>query len=161
MRLPYGALAIGIIGQVVVLMLTQVLGAFAVPCCDNPTPEIPKWYASIATPVHFISLLLPGFLCGFYVQRRPIFVGALAAGVGAFAWFLVGSHVIATLFPSRAVGSLGDFTNILAVLTSPQYVTGLIISAVCYAAVGGCAASAGFVLRGNVAARAMSANRAL
>ncbi len=161
MTTRYRALAIGIIGQVVVLMLAQVLGAIAIPCCDNPTPELPTWYASIATPVHFISMLLPGFLCGLYARRRPVLVGALAAGVGAFVWFLSGSQVIATLFPSRAVWSLGYFRNILALLTSPEYVIRLLISAICYAAVGGCAASAGFLVRGNVSRHARTVNGAL
>ena len=147
---PYFVLAAAILGQFVANLLASALGAFAVPCCDNPTPELPRWYANISTPIHFLELLLPAFLCGYYVKSRPIFVGTVAAGIGAFLWHWLGAHVIANLFPAWAVSGLGDFRNAFWIFVSPEFSIGLIVSAVCYAAAGAGAASGGYLLRNRV-----------
>jgi hypothetical protein len=147
---PVIALAIAILGQFAANLLAGALGAFAIPCCDNPTPEIPSWYAYISTPIDFLVMLLPAFLCGLYAASRPIFVGTVAAGVGAFLWRWFGHYVIAQLFPAWALGGVGVFNNAFWSISSGAFVAHLIISAVCYAAVGAGAASAGYLLRSRV-----------
>jgi hypothetical protein len=138
------------LGQFLAYLGASALDAVAVPCCDNPTPQLPEWYARIATPVNFLVLLLPGFLCGFYVMSRPILVGALAALVGAFLWHWLGAHLIAQLFPARAFSGLGRFANALWVFYSPGYVAGLVVSSVCAAAAAAGAASGGYLFRNRV-----------
>jgi len=148
--IPYGALAVAILGQWVAHLFGGALGAFAVPCCDDPTPLLPRWYAEISTPIHFLVMLLPAFLCGLYANSRPILVGALAAGIGALLWHWIGGHVLANLFPARALGGMGDFKNALWVFAAPGYLATLIVSATCYAAAGAGAASGGYLLRDRV-----------
>jgi len=144
----YVALFIAVFGQFLFHLLASVLSALAVPCCDSTAQQLPDWYANLATPVHFAVMLLPALLCGRYVQDRPILVGTLAAGVGAFLWHWLGAHVLATFMPSRAIGGIGNFANALHVFGAPGYLAGLLISSACYAAAGACAASAGHLLRG-------------
>ena len=147
--IPYGPLTFAILGQCLLYFLAGVLGAWAVPCCDDPTPRIPIWYGLVLTPIHFLVMLLPAFLCGLYIQARPISVGTLAAGVGNFLWYWLGAYVLATLFPARAVGMIGDLQTALSTLVAPQWLAGMLVSAVCYAAAGAAAASGGYLLRGH------------
>ena len=144
---PYLALAAAILGQFLAYLLAGALAAFGVPCCDNPTPELPKWYAHVGPPIYFLVLLLPAFLCGLYVKSRPILVGAVAAGMGAFIWQWLGSHVIANLFPAWSVSRLGDFRKAFWIFVSPEFSVSLLVSAICRAAVGAGAASGGYLLR--------------
>jgi hypothetical protein len=145
--IPYGVLAVAIVGQFAANLGAGVLGAFAVPCCDDPTPELPHWYAQIAQPVYFLVLLLPGFLCGYYVKSRPILVGALAAALAGFLWHWLGSHILAHLFPARAVSGIGHFENALSILSEPVFLVTLAVSSACYAAAAAGAASGGYLLR--------------
>ena len=127
-------LVIAALGQVAAYFLSAVLEAYAIPCCADPTPALPPWYAHIATPIHFLVMLAPAFLCGLFVPSRPILTGAVAAAVGSFLWFLLGAHIIATVFPSRAISGLGQFQNALWSLTSLSFVVSSTVTAACYAA---------------------------
>jgi len=140
-------LAIAALGQFAAYFFSAMLEAFAVPCCADPTPMLPAWFAFIATPIHFLVMLAPAFLCGLIVASRPILTGAIAAAIGSFFWSLLGVHIIATLFPSRAIGGLGQFQNALWSLTSFSLVVSLAVSAACYAAAAAGAASGGFLVR--------------
>ena len=144
--IPYGALLAALVGQFAANLGAGVLGAFAVPCCDDPTPQLPRWYAEIAQPVYFLPLLLPAFLCGFYVKSRPILVGTVAAALGGFLWHWLGSHILAHLFPARALSGIGQFENALLIFYSPVFVLNLAISSACYAAAAAGAASGGYLL---------------
>ena len=140
-------LGVATLGQFAAYLFSGALEAFAVPCCADPTPLLPPWYGYIATPIHFLVMLVPAFLCGLFVASRPILTGAIAAGVGAFLWHLLGAHIIANLFPERAIGGLGQFQNALWSLTSFAFLVTLAVSAICYAAAAAGAASGGFLLR--------------
>lgn len=149
-QLPYRAFSAGILGQLAVSLSAHALGAIAIPCCDNPTPEIPLWYANVATPIYFLDLLLPAFLCGFFALSRPILVGTVAAGLGSVIWYWIGSFAIAQIFPSRSLGGLGEFHGHVWILTDPLFVLRLITTLACHGAAGAAAASGGYLFRNRV-----------
>ena len=141
--LPYRILIAASIGQFAAWLLGSVVGAAAVPCCDNPSPEIPHWYALMSMLLHTTALLLPGFLCGLLVSTRPVLVGAIAGGVGAALWYWLGSFIIANLFPVRALGGLGQLEGVIYSLTYWAFWSSLVVSSLCDAAAAAAGASAG------------------
>src|ERR1700751_3602989 len=119
--IPYSALAAAILGQFVANLAEGALGAVAIPCCDNLTPDVPAWYGWVATPVHFSAILLPGFICGLYVSSRPIVVGTIAAFVSGFLWLWLRAYMLAWLFPARAISGIGQFESLIALFYSPVF----------------------------------------
>ena len=146
--LPYRALAAATLGQFVAYLAVGVLEALVIPCCDNPTPDVPRWYTLINTPAHFAAMLLPAFVCGLYVLSRPIVVGTIAAFVGRFLWQWWGNHLLAWLFPARAISGIGQFESALVILSDPFFLSITVIWCACYGAAAAGAASGGYVLRG-------------
>jgi hypothetical protein len=140
-------LVAAVLGQFAAYLLSGTLEAYAVPCCSDPSPMLPAWYGFIVTPIHFLVMLVPAFLCGFFVVSRPIVTGAISAGAGSLLWHLLGAHIIASLFPERAVSGIGQFQSVFWSLTSFTFLVTLAVTAACYAAAGASAASGGFLLR--------------
>ena len=147
---PIGVLTAAIFGQFAASFGAGLLGAFAIPCCDNPMPALPRWYSNLSVPVYFAVMLVPAFLCGLYVTARPILVAAIAAGAGKFLWSWLGAYILAQLFPARALGGLGQLQSVFWSITSLEFVATLAVSSVCYAAAGAAAASGGYLLRSRV-----------
>ena len=145
--MPYRLFAIAILGQFGALLVAGIIGAVAVPCCDNPFPEVPRWYGFISTPIHFAVLLLPGFLCGFFVTTRPILVGVIAGGAATALWYWLSSFILANLFPARAVGGLGQVDGIIYSLASGVFLADLLVSSLCNAAAAAAGASGGLLAR--------------
>ena len=48
---PYRALVLATLGQFAAWLCSSLIAAAAIPCCDNPTPPTPAWYAFMATPI--------------------------------------------------------------------------------------------------------------
>jgi hypothetical protein len=150
--LPYRAFFIATFAQFAAWLCYSFIGAAAIPCCDDPTPAIPSWYAFTATPILFSVYLVPGVLCGLFVPSRPVLVAALAGGVGAYLSHLFGSYLRAIVFPAWAVGGLGQLQNVWYSFSSIEFNFGVLVTSLCYAAAAAAAASAGILVRSRVRA---------
>jgi len=146
--LHYGALVIATAGQFAAWFCSGLIDAIAIPCCENPTPGVPSWYALAATPIRVAVYLVPGFLCGLLVRTRPVIVGALAGGLGTYLSHLFGSYLRAVVLPEWGIGGMGQAQNIWYLLTSVQFNFTVLVTSLCYAAIAAAAASAGVLARG-------------
>ena len=144
---PYRALVLATLGQFAAWLCSSLIAAAAIPCCDNPTPPIPAWYAFMATPILVAVYLLPGFLCGLFVSSRPVLVAALAGGLGTYLFHLFGSHLRALILPEWAMGNLGNLQSIWYAFSSFAFNVHAIVPSLFYAAIAAAAASAGVLLR--------------
>ena len=134
--------------QFLVWFLSSMLGAAAIPCCVDPSPPLPGWYSFVSFPITLAVYFGPAFVCGLLTASRAVTCAFLAGGIGSFAWSVLGSHIIATLIPSYAVGGLGDFTNLRGLLYSFEMLSSLVWLSFWYAVVAAIGACGGIVLRG-------------
>jgi hypothetical protein len=133
--------------QFLAWFLSSMLGAAAIPCCGDPSPAIPGWYAFVSLPVTFAVYLAPAFVCGLLTTSRAVTCAFVAGGIGSLAWSVLGSHIIATLIPAYSISGLGDFTNLSGLLYSFEVLSSLLWSSFWYAVVAAIGACGGIVLR--------------